>query len=103
MPSIAFARPSRWATPRTVIALAVAALVIANVVGGLSRASDRPALRATDAQIEAFLAEQVRDAGYPGAAFAIIRDGRITRSGGIGRADDGGARSAPTRRSCSAP
>ena len=90
MPSIAFARPSRWATPRTVIALAVAALVIANVVGGLSRASDRPALRATDAEIEAFLVEQVRDAGYPGAAFAIVRDGKITRSAGIGRSDDSG-------------
>lgn len=90
MPRIAIARPARRATFRIVTALAATAIIIANVAGGLSRDTGSPALGAGDAEIEAFLVDQVRDAGYPGVAFAIVRDGKITRSGGIGRADDSG-------------
>ena len=90
MPAIVLARPSRRATIRFLSVAAAAAFVLANLAGGLAHTSRSQALRASDAQIEAFLIEQVRDAGYPGAAFAIVRDGKVTHSGGIGRADDSG-------------
>lgn len=76
---------------RVVIIGAIALFVIGNLAAGLLRGSDQaPAARATDAQIESFIRAQVADAGYPGAAFAIVRDGQISHSGGIGRADSSG-------------
>jgi CubicO group peptidase (beta-lactamase class C family) len=84
------ARPRRRPRIRTVVALVAAAFVLINLGASLFRGPQETLLRATDAEIEAFLIDQVREAGYPGAAFAIVRDGRVTRSGGIGRADDMG-------------
>jgi CubicO group peptidase (beta-lactamase class C family) len=57
---------------------------------GFVRGPQEPAVHASDAEVEAFLIDQLREGGYPGAAFAIVRDGRVIRSGGIGRADDAG-------------
>jgi CubicO group peptidase (beta-lactamase class C family) len=73
-------------------ALAAALMfALVNLVGGLTRGQSEADIRpATDVEIAAFLTEQIRDAGYPGAAFAIIRDGRVTLSRGIGIADDAG-------------
>ncbi len=78
-------------TLRRIAVAAVTLFVSANLVVGILRGDggSRPA-PASDAEIEAFLAEQIRDAGYPGAAFAIVRDGRVTHSGGVGRADASG-------------
>ena len=73
---------------RAAIAAAAIFAIVNLVVGGVLRGDDDPQpARATDEDIQAFLAEQIRDAGYPGASFAIVRDGRVTLSGGIGRAD----------------
>ena len=102
MPAIALARPSRRATIRILSVAAAAVFVLANIVGGLSHTSRSPALRATDAQIEAFLVEQVRDAEYPGALFAIVRDGKVARSGGIAGPMTAVARSARRPHSSSA-
>ena len=78
---------------RAAIAAAATFAIVNLVVGGVFRGDDSSQpQRATDAQIEAFLAEQVRDAGYPGASFAIVRDGRVTHSGGIGIANAEGRR-----------
>jgi CubicO group peptidase (beta-lactamase class C family) len=82
---------NRRIAARTAVAVAAVAFVIINVASGFVRSGSEKAVPpATDAQIESFLAEQVRDAGYPGAAFAIVRDGRVTHAGGIGRADGTG-------------
>lgn len=51
----------------------------ANLVGGsVAGQSQGPASPASDAEITAFVTEQLRDSGYPGGAFAIIREGRVT-------------------------
>ena len=90
-------------TLRRVVLAAVVVFVLLNLAGGLIQGETgaRPA-PATDADIAVFLAEQVRDAGYPGAAFAIVRDGRVSHTGGIGRADDAGRPITPRPRSSSA-
>jgi len=92
MRSIAIARLRGRGRMRAAAAVAVAAFVIINISAGLVREPKQSPIPATDAEIEAFLIDEVREAGYPGAAFAIVRDGRVTRSGGIGRADDFGRR-----------
>ncbi len=71
----------------TAVTLFAAANLIVGIVHGDGGSRQAPA---NDAEIEAFLAEEIHDAGYPGASFAIVRDGRITHSGGIGRADASG-------------
>lgn len=81
---------SRRSAARAAVALAAVAFVLVNVASGLVRGGDASPRPATDAELQAFLAEQVRDAGYPGAAFAIVRDGRVSSAGGVGRADSAG-------------
>lgn len=82
---------TRKARIRAVLISAAAVFALVNVGSGLLRGQEEaPRQGATDAEIEEYLTEQVRDAGYPGAAFAIVRDGRVTRAGGIGRADPTG-------------
>jgi CubicO group peptidase (beta-lactamase class C family) len=90
MRDIAIARPRGRGRIRAAAAVAAAAFVIINISASLVRVPQQSPIAATDAEVEAFLVDQVREAGYPGAAFAIVRDGRVTRSGGIGRADDRG-------------
>src|SRR5688572_15736067 len=89
---LTIAHNRRRVARRSIIVIAAVAFFLVNVAGGYLRDQEAAAPRggATDQEIEAFLIDQVRDAGYPGAAFAIVRDGRISRSGGIGRADDTG-------------
>jgi CubicO group peptidase (beta-lactamase class C family) len=45
---------------------------------------------ASDSEIEAFVASEVSDAGIPGAALAIIRDGEVSAVKGFGVADSNG-------------
>ena len=81
----------RTAKIRAVLITAAAVFALVNVGSGLLRGQEAaPRQGASDAEIEEYLIEQVRDAGYPGAAFAIVRDGRVTRAGGIGQADPAG-------------
>ena len=83
-------RTWRSLTLRRGILVAAVVFALVNLVGGLLRGeSGRPA-PASDAEIEAYLIEQFREAGYPGGAFAIVRDGRVSRSAGFGRAGDDG-------------
>ena len=89
-------RPGRRVDPARIRAVgrwAVLPFVIAvfaiNSIGGPSHGSvSRPP--ASDAEIEAFVADQVRDTGIPGAAVAIVRDGRVSDARGFGVADDAG-------------
>src|SRR3954452_8231688 len=72
------------------IGLPVAALVFAiNVIGGPSHGSVLRA-PATDQEIVAFVADQIRDTGIPGGAVAIVRGGRVSTTQGFGTADSTG-------------
>lgn len=72
-----------WAVPVVMLVLAV------NIVGGRASASvaEPPS---TDDQIAAFVASQVADSGIPGAALAIVRDGRVSTVRAFGVADSSG-------------
>jgi CubicO group peptidase (beta-lactamase class C family) len=60
-----------------------------NVAGGPSHGSiSRPP--ASDAEITAFIADQVRDSGIPGASLAVVRDGRVSTTAAFGTADSTG-------------
>ena len=60
-----------------------------NVAGGPSHGSiTRPP--ASDAEIAAFVADQVRDTGIPGASLAIVRDGQASSTAAFGTADSSG-------------
>ena len=60
-----------------------------NVAGGPSHGSiTRPP--ASDAEITAFIADQVRDTGIPGASLAIVRDGQVSTTAAFGTADSSG-------------
>ena len=60
-----------------------------NVAGGPSHGSiTRPP--ASDAEITAFIADQVRDTGIPGASLAIVRDGQVSTTAAFGTADSTG-------------
>jgi CubicO group peptidase (beta-lactamase class C family) len=62
-------------------------LVLAtNVVGGPARGSVQRA-PATDQELMMYVANQVQDAGIPGAALAIVRDGQVSFATGFGTAD----------------
>jgi CubicO group peptidase (beta-lactamase class C family) len=81
------------ATHRSITRLAAViagvTLIGANLVGGAVSGQAATAL-ASDAEIAAFVTEQLRDGGYPGGAFAIVRDGQVTLAQGVGRADESG-------------
>ncbi len=64
-------------------------LILANlaVPGAAPSTAGRPA---DPAAVDAWLEAQVRDAGIPGAAMVIVRDGRIVDERGFGTADDTG-------------
>ncbi|MBC8162555.1 MAG: beta-lactamase family protein, partial [Roseiflexaceae bacterium] len=47
------------------------------------------AARADNAEIDRYVAQQVRDARLPGLSFAIVRDGALVHSGSYGSAADG--------------
>ncbi len=83
-----------WRRPRVTLrsaAIAAAtAFALVNLVSGAAGDRGTRPVPATDAEIEAFLVQEFRDAGYPGAAFAIVRDGRVTLASGVGRADESG-------------
>ena len=82
-------------TLRRVVLAAVVVFVLLNLAGASSVARQGPAGTGNGRRDRRLPPEQVRDAGYPGAAFAIVRDGRVSHSGGIGRADDAGRRITP--------
>ena len=70
---------------RLIPAAAVVAVVVLNgVAAPASPATGRPA---TDAELDTWLARQVDDTGIPGAAWAIVRDGRLAHVGTHGAAD----------------
>ena len=70
--------PQRIRTAGRVLVIPFVIVVFAmNVAGGPSDGSiTRPP--ASDAEITAFIADQVRDTGIPGASLAIVRDGRVS-------------------------
>lgn len=73
-----------------VVGLPIAAAVFAiNIIGGPSHGSVLRA-PATDQEIVAFVADQIRDTGIPGGAVAIVRDGRVSTTQGFGTADSTG-------------
>ena len=83
------------ATRRSIIRIAAVVagviFIAANLVGGaMAGQSQEATAPASDAQIAAFVTEQLRDGGYPGGAFAIVRDGQVTLAQGVGRADGSG-------------
>jgi CubicO group peptidase (beta-lactamase class C family) len=81
-----FRFPIRHPGPvRLTLAAAVIAIVVLNAVASPTPpATGRPA---TDAELDAWLAHQVDDTGIPGAAWAIVRGGRLAHIGTHGRAD----------------
>src|SRR4051812_25801384 len=73
-----------------VVGLPIAAAIFAiNVIGGPSHGTV-PRAPATDQEIVAFVADQIRDTGIPGGAVAIVRDGRVSTTQGFGTADSTG-------------
>lgn len=64
----------------------VAALAFVNVIP----TTTGPLTPASDAAVDAWLDAEIGDAGYPGAAIAVIRDGRIEHIHAIGTADSAG-------------
>ena len=64
------------AHPRLLAAVVGLPLILANFVvpGAAPAVAGRPADPAT---VDAWLEAQIRDAGIPGAAMVIVRDGRI--------------------------
>src|SRR5262245_28133699 len=70
---------------RLILAAGVIGVVVVNAVASpASPATGRPA---TDAELDAWLARQVDDSGIPGAAWAIVREGRLAHVGTHGEAD----------------
>jgi CubicO group peptidase (beta-lactamase class C family) len=90
--TVAAMSPSRLLRTRTgrivVVALAALALVAVEVVGS-PRTSPRPVGPVADAAIDAWFDAQRRDAGIPGAAMVVVRDGR-SHTASFGTADDAG-------------
>src|SRR5689334_16568379 len=72
------------------IGLPIAAVVFAiNVIGGPAHGTvSRPP--ADDAEIVAFVADQIHDTGIPGGAVAIVRNGHVSTAQGFGVADSSG-------------
>ena len=68
--------------------LVVLLAIITNLPSGSRGSVETPP--ASDAQIETFIEHEVGDAGIPGAAMAIVRDGAVTDVKAFGTADDHG-------------
>src|SRR6478735_7579138 len=78
-------RIRRTRTLRLLLAGAVVAVILLNAVASSARpATGGPA---TDTELDAWLDRQVDDTGIPGAAWAIVRDGRLAHVGVHGAAD----------------
>jgi CubicO group peptidase (beta-lactamase class C family) len=75
------------------VAGAAVAIVGLNVIVGRPAA---PAGPADDAAIEAYVAGRLGDAGIPGGAVAIVRDGKVSDVRGFGVADTSGRPIGPT-------
>ena len=75
--------------PRKPILIGVAAVIVAaNLV--VPSASAVRTVPLTPAALDAWFDDVVRDAGIPGAAIVVVRDGRIVNDHGVGVADDSG-------------
>lgn len=74
---------------RLVAAVVLAPLVVVNMLVP-SRPSDLPGGPADTATVDRWLEAQLRDAGIPGGALVIVRDGRIVDERGFGTADPTG-------------
>ena len=86
-----FGRPPQRirAAGRVLVVPFVIVVFAMNVAGGPSHGSiTRPP--ASDAEITAFIADQVRDTGIPGASLAIVRDGQVSTTAAFGTADSTG-------------
>ena len=71
---------------RLVAAVVLAPLVVVNMLVPSHRA-DLPSGPADTATVDNWLEAQLRDAGIPGGALAIVRDGRVVDERGFGTAD----------------
>lgn len=76
------------------VALIVPLIVINAMVGG--PAAVLPSGPADFTTVDRYVSDQVRDAGIPGAAVVIVRDGRIVHEQGFGSADGAGRPVTPT-------
>jgi CubicO group peptidase (beta-lactamase class C family) len=84
-----FARRIPPASTRRLAVLAAIVLIAFTVLG--PRGGQRPTgIPATDSQLDAWLAHQIADAGIPGGAVVVVRDGRIEHMRGFGIAADDG-------------
>ena len=74
---------------RLVAAVVLAPLVVVNLLVQ-SQTADLPTGPADTASIDRWLEAQLRDAGIPGGALVIVRDGQIVDERGFGTADSSG-------------
>lgn len=80
----AIRRHPRWLAIAVIVPLVVVNLVVRGE-GPATLAGP-----ADEATVDAWLDAQIRDAGIPGAALVVVRDGRIVHERGFGIADDHG-------------
>ena len=80
--------------PRNARVLALAAAVVVVAINAVvPSASTQLATGPADlATVDAWLDAQRRDAGIPGAAIVVVRDGRVVHTAGFGQADASGRR-----------
>ena len=74
---------------RPLVLTAGAAVVAINALGP-SSGGTRPAGPATTHELDTWFDSQMRDAGVPGAAMVVVRDGRVVDTHVYGVADDAG-------------
>lgn len=74
---------------RLVAAVVLAPLVVANLLIP-GQPTNLPTGPADTATVDRWLGDQLRDAGIPGGALVIVRDGRIVDERGFGTADPSG-------------
>ena len=87
-PSVSSLR--RFAKPAALVV--VAAFVLVNALTPASGSASRgaPATPASPAELDAWFDARMRDAGIPGAAMVVVRDGNVIETHAYGVADDGG-------------
>jgi CubicO group peptidase (beta-lactamase class C family) len=81
-------RAVRVVRPKAIALAVAAALVVINLV--VPSGPPAPVEPMAPAALDAWFDDAVRDAGIPGAAIAVVEDGRIVHEHGTGVADDSG-------------
>lgn len=79
---------ARAVRPKAIAVAAAAAIVVINLV--VPSGASAPVAPIAPAALDAWFDDAVRDAGIPGAAIAVVEDGRIVHEHGTGVADDSG-------------